>query len=43
MNKLDSYIARSVLMASLVVVIVIVGLDAIFTLVDELDQLKGDY
>ena len=43
MNHLDSYVARNVFMATLVVIIVIVGLDAIFTLVDELDQLKGDY
>ena len=43
MNRLDSYIARSVLLATLVVVLVIVGLDAIFSLVDELNQLKGDY
>ncbi|MDK2779301.1 MAG: LPS export ABC transporter permease LptG [Pseudomonadota bacterium] len=43
MRQLDSYIARNVFMATLVVIVVIVGLDAIFTLVDELDQLKGDY
>lgn len=43
MRKLDSYVARNVLMATLVVMIVIVGLDAIFTLVDELDNLKGNY
>ncbi|MAX99441.1 MAG: LPS export ABC transporter permease LptG [Oceanospirillaceae bacterium] len=43
MRHLDSYVARNVFMATVVVVIVIVGLDAIFTLVDELDQLKGDY
>lgn len=43
MRQLDSYIARHVLGASLVVVIVIVGLDAVFTLVDELDQLKNGY
>lgn len=43
MHKLDSYVARNVLMATLVVMIVIVGLDAIFTLVDELDNLKGNY
>lgn len=43
MSRLDSYIARSVLLATLVVVLVIVGLDAIFSLVDELNQLKGDY
>lgn len=43
MRQLDSYIARTVLMATLVVMVVIVGLDAIFTLVDELDNLKGNY
>lgn len=43
MQKLDSYVARNVLMATLVVMIVIVGLDAIFTLVDELDNIGGDY
>ncbi|OUS40322.1 LPS export ABC transporter permease LptG [Oleispira antarctica] len=43
MRQLDSYVARNVLMATMVVMIVIVGLDAIFTLVDELDNLKGDY
>jgi lipopolysaccharide export system permease protein len=43
MRQLDSYIARNVLAATLVVMVVIVGLDAIFTLVDELDNLKGNY
>ncbi len=43
MNRLDRYVGKSVLMATLVVILVIVGLDAIFTLVDELDQLKGAY
>ena len=43
MRQLDSYVARTVLMATTVVMIVIVGLDAIFTLVDELDNLKGNY
>lgn len=43
MRQLDHYVARNVLMATLVVMIVIVGLDAIFTLVDELDNLKGNY
>lgn len=43
MHQLDSYVARNVLTATLVVMIVIVGLDAIFTLVDELDNLKGNY
>lgn len=43
MRQLDSYVARNVLMATLVVMVVIVGLDAIFTLVDELDNIKGNY
>ena len=43
MNRLDRYVGRNILMATLVVILVIVGLDAIFTLVDELDQLKGGY
>ena len=43
MRKLDSYVARNVLTATVVVMVVIVGLDAIFTLMDELDNLKGDY
>ncbi len=43
MSRLDNYVARNVVMATLVVVVVIVGLDAIFTLVDELDQLKNGY
>jgi len=43
MTRLDRYVAKSVFLATLVVILVIVGLDAIFTLVDELDQLKGGY
>ncbi|MCA6063985.1 LPS export ABC transporter permease LptG [Thalassolituus marinus] len=43
MKQLDAYVARNVFWATVVVVLVIVGLDAIFTLVDELDQLKGGY
>ena len=31
MSRLDNYVARNVVMATLVVVVVIVGLDAIFT------------
>jgi lipopolysaccharide export system permease protein len=42
-NRLDQYVARNVLFASLMVVLVIVGLDGIFGLVDELGRLKGDY
>ena len=43
MRLLDSYVSRNVLISTLVVMVVIVGLDAIFTLVDELDNLKGNY
>ncbi|ASP40953.1 LPS export ABC transporter permease LptG [Bacterioplanes sanyensis] len=43
MSHLDRYVARHVLNATLVVVLVIVGLDAVFALVDELKRLKGDY
>lgn len=43
MRILDRYVANTVLMASLVVILVIVGLDVVFTMVDELDQLKGEY
>ncbi|MDO6681449.1 LPS export ABC transporter permease LptG [Oceanobacter sp. 5_MG-2023] len=43
MNRIDRYVAHNVLIATLIVALVIVGLDAIFTLVDELDQLKGEY
>lgn len=43
MKQLDAYIARNVLVATLAVVMVIVGLDAIFALVDEMDELRGDY
>lgn len=43
MKQLDVYIARNVVLATLAVVMVIVGLDAIFALVDEMDELRGDY
>ena len=43
MTQLDRYVGKSVLLATLVVILVIIGLDAIFTLVDELNQLKGGY
>jgi lipopolysaccharide export system permease protein len=43
MSHLDRYVARHVLNATLVVVLVIIGLDAVFALVDELKRLKGDY
>lgn len=43
MKQLDAYIARNVVLATLAVVMVIVGLDAIFALVDEMDDLRGGY
>lgn len=43
MTLLDRYVGKSVLLATLVVILVIIGLDAIFTLVDELNHLKGGY
>lgn len=43
MRRIDHYIGMNVLIATLIVMVVIVGLDAVFTMVDELDQLKGEY
>ena len=43
MRIIDSYVARHVAYATLGVIAVLVGLDAIFTLVDELDNIKGNY
>lgn len=43
MKLLGRYIASSVLSACLAVLVVIMGLDIIFTLLDELDRLKNDY
>ncbi|WP_255856840.1 LPS export ABC transporter permease LptG [Bacterioplanoides sp. SCSIO 12839] len=43
MRRLDSYVGRNVLFATLMVVVVIIGLDAVFALVDELGRLKGSY
>ncbi len=43
MTRLDSYIARNVMVASLAVVFLIVGLDFIFSLMSELDRLRGGY
>lgn len=43
MKLLGRYIARSVLMSTLAVLVVIVGLDLVFSLLDEMDNLRGDY
>ena len=43
MNKLDRYISSSVLSAMFFVMLVVVGLDIIFSLVDELKKLQGNY
>lgn len=42
-SRIDRYIARQVVLATAAVVAVIVGLDAIFALMNELDRLRGDY
>lgn len=43
MKLLGRYIAHSVLLGTLAVLVVIVGLDIVFSLLDELDNLRGDY
>ncbi len=43
MRKLDAYIANSVILATLVVIVVIVSLDSIFALIGEIDDLRGGY
>lgn len=43
MKLLGRYIAHSVLLGTLAVLVVIVGLDVVFSLLDELDNLRGDY
>ena len=43
MAKLDRYIARHVLAAMLVVLLVLGGLDLLFTAVDELGESEGNY
>ncbi|WP_160154217.1 LPS export ABC transporter permease LptG [Microbulbifer sp. ALW1] len=43
MSLLDRYIARTVTLAILAVLLVILGLDIIFAVVDELGDLGGDY
>lgn len=43
MKILDRYVAHSVILATLVVIMVIVSLDTIFALVAEIDDLRGGY
>src|SRR5690554_3128991 len=43
MKKLDAYIAKNVIMATLVVIVVIVALDSIFALIGEMEDLRGGY
>jgi len=43
MNKIDQYIYRQVLMAMGVVLMVLAGLDLVFTLVDEIGETEGNY
>lgn len=43
MKLLDWYIAKAVFFAVLVVLLIVVGLDAIFAFVAELEELEGDY
>ena len=43
MGKLDRYIARHVLAAMLLVLLVLGGLDIVFTLIDELGDSEGGY
>lgn len=43
MHKLDRYISRQVIVATVSVILVVVGLDAIFTILDQLKRLKGGF
>lgn len=43
MRQLDAYIARSVLMATFAVIMIIVGLDAIFAMVAEIEDFRNSY
>lgn len=43
MKRLDHYIAKHVFLATLVVILIVVGLDAIFGMVDEMRRLSGNY
>lgn len=43
MSKLDAYIGRQVIMATLLMMVVIVSLDAIFALIYEIGRLRGGY
>ena len=43
MNKIDRYISKQVLLAMAVVLLVLAGLDLVFTLVDEIGETEGAY
>lgn len=43
MRLLDGYIAKAVFFAVLVVLLIIVGLDSVFSFVAELEELEGEY
>ncbi|MCG8669426.1 MAG: LPS export ABC transporter permease LptG [Pseudomonadales bacterium] len=43
MRLLDGYIARAVFFAVLVVLLIVVGLDSVFSFVAELEELEADY
>lgn len=43
MGKLDTYIGRTVALAVGAVLMVLIGLDVIFAIIDELGDLEGDY
>ena len=43
MKLLDLYIGKTVFFAVFVVLLIIVGLDGVFSFVAELEELKGDY
>lgn len=43
MNRLDRYLAKVVSLSILLVLVAVVSLDVIFSLIDELQNLEGDY
>ena len=43
MRKLDSYIIASVASAMLLVLLVVLSLDVVFSFIAELEELKNDY
>jgi len=43
MPRLSWYVAKSVILAILAVLTIMLGLDALFSLIDELSDVKGDY